>query len=280
MKLEAHSKIREAISFENNIPIRIFRGYDCGKSLIIPHMHEAIEIIYITEGELQILDSTNKFNLFSGEFHIFNSNSVHSTSFNGQILKGIILQISFDLIKRVVPDATHYRFYFSNGSVKAKNAVIKLLKSLLNQSENPERFGYLNSYGDLMHLLNLLFKYFSEKVPEQALHLNQKYYDRIFKINNFIERNYAKKITLTRLSREVHLNPEYLSRFISKHYGMSFYAYLTNVRLNHADSLLSTTDIPILEIAEQTGFANYAQFNKEFKKRFDKLPSQNRKEQS
>lgn len=278
MKLEAHSKIRENIPFKGNIPIRIFRGYDRGKSLIIPHMHEAIEIIYITQGELKVLDSTNRFTLRPGEFHIFNSNSVHSTSFKGWILKGIILQISFDLIKQVVPRADYYKFYFSKGSLKQKQAVIHILESLLVQSECGENFVYLKSYGDVMYLLNLLFKHFSEKVSEKKIHLNQKYYDRIFKINNYIQDNYSETITLSRLSKEVHLNPEYLSRFISKHYGMSFYAYLTNVRLNHADSLISTTDIPILEIAEQTGFANYAQFNKEFKKRFGKLPSQNRKE--
>lgn len=277
MKLEAHSKIRENISFENKIPIRIFRGYDRGKSLIIPHMHEAIEIIYITQGELQILDSTDQFVLSPGEFHIFNSNSVHSTNFKGQILKGIILQISYDLIKRLVPSADHYKFYFSNGSSGQKKTVIRILESLLTQSESGENFEYLKSYGDLMYLLSLFFKDFSEKVSEKKIHLNQKYYDRIFKINNYIETNYSETITLSKLADEVHLNPEYLSRFISKHYGMSFYAYLTNVRLNHVNSLISTTDIPILEIAEQTGFANYAQFNKEFKKRFGKLPSQERK---
>ncbi|WP_119317718.1 helix-turn-helix domain-containing protein [Companilactobacillus formosensis] len=273
MKLELHSKIRENIPFDKHVPIRIFRGYDQGKSMIIPHMHEAIEIIYISHGNLQIMDSSNFSILQAGEFHIFNSNDVHSTKFDGDLLKGIILQISFDLIKNLVPDAAYYKFYFSKGSENKKEAVIHLMKSLLLKSECEKKFDFFKIYGDLMYLLNILFSDFSERISTKSVQSNQKYYKRIFKINNYIEQNYANTITLTTLSKQVHLNPEYLSRFISKNYGMSFYRYLTSVRLNHAQTLITTTDLQILQIAEQTGFANYAQFNKEFKNRFGCLPS-------
>ncbi len=120
MKLVAHSKMRENIPFGKHVPMRIFRGYDRKKTMIIPHMHEAIEIIYISHGSLQIMDSSNFSILQVGEFHIFNSNDVHSTKFDGVLLKGIILQISFDLIKSLVPDAAYYKFYYSKGSEEQK----------------------------------------------------------------------------------------------------------------------------------------------------------------
>jgi AraC-like DNA-binding protein len=272
MELEKNSKIREHIFFEPNIPIRIFRSCDHGLADISPHMHEALEIIYISTGELDIIDASIHFKLSSEQFHIFNSNSLHSTHFKGSLLEGIVLQISFSFIQNIVPTANIYSFSENIGDDASQTNVIYFLKKLLKQQNYTSTFGYLESYADLINLLNILFTTFCKSLSTRELRLSQKYYERNLAIRSYIDKNYAEKLTLDQLASNVHLNPSYLSRFISKYYGKSFYGILTDTRLDHAYSLITSTDISITEIIGQTGFANYAQFNKEFKKRYHSSP--------
>lgn len=81
----------ENVHFDYQIIIRMLKAHDVAPSFILPHYHEAIEIIYLTQGELKIIDDAQQSVLKSGEFHIFNSNSVHSTRFSGIILTGVVV---------------------------------------------------------------------------------------------------------------------------------------------------------------------------------------------
>ncbi|MFC6293692.1 helix-turn-helix domain-containing protein [Lactiplantibacillus daoliensis] len=272
MELDHYSELHEQVHFDHNVPMRIFRGYDRGHALIVPHMHEALEIIYLTKGELKVMDATRHFILETGQFHIFNSNSVHSTLFDGPLLKGIVLQISFRFIRELVPDADLVHFSAKMGTPDAKRTVIRLLNQLLQLATSHEEYSYLSVYSRLMTLLRSLFTDFKVPSSVRERRLSEKYFKRIQKITTYIEQHYTETVTLTDLATQVNLNPAYLSRFIKKHFGLTFYAYLTNIRLDHAYSQLVTTDNSIMLIAEQVGFANYAQFNKEFKLRYQQLP--------
>ncbi|AVK64110.1 hypothetical protein C5Z26_08295 [Lactobacillus sp. CBA3606] len=278
MQLEYDSDLHERVQFDKNVPMRIFRGYDRGHAMIVPHMHEAIEIIYITTGELHIMDETKHFILTAGQFHIFNSNSVHSTQFDGTLLKGIVLQVSFRFIRDLVPNADMYYFSDKVGTQDAKEAVITSLNQLLKLAIKHTEFNYLSIYATLMTLLHRLFTSFKMPRSVRERRLSEKYFKRIQNITTYIDQHYAETITLTTLATQVNLNASYLSRFIKRHFGITFYDYLTNVRLDHVYSQLLTTDNGIMQIVEQTGFANYAQFSKEFKLRYGVLPSVARQE--
>ena len=81
------------------------------------------------------------------------------------------------------------------------------------------------------------------------------------------------------MADEVHLSVPYLSKFFVEYYGMNFLSYLNQYRLMHAVQELSTTDKNIDEIAIDSGFSSSHAFVSLFKKQYDMLPKEYRKEQ-
>ncbi|WP_167630347.1 AraC family transcriptional regulator [Listeria valentina] len=276
--MEKESKLwHEIISLHQNIPIRIFRSLDEKQSFIIPHFHEEIEIIYISNGVLEITDNTSQLKIKSGQFYILNSNIIHSTFFKGKRLEGIVLQISYPFLREVIPKIDYYQFHESLGSTDRKSIFTGHIKSLLATVESQEPYMYLRAYSLLFQIIEMLLTDYSCELTPKEKNINKKYFDRIQIITNYLKQNFHKNISLQELSDLVHLNPTYLSRFLKKNLGLSFYEYLTTIRLEYAQYQLHHTSLPIMQIIEESGFSSYSQFNKEFKSVYHKTPREFRK---
>lgn len=59
---------------------------------------------------------------------------------------------------------------------------------------------------------------------------------------------------------------------------MNFLSYLTNIRMERAKKLLVSTDLPVSEVAQRSGYADYRVFTKTFKKAEGVTPSQYRQD--
>lgn len=82
----------------------------------------------------------------------------------------------------------------------------------------------------------------------------------------YMEENYARKITLTKLAEVVYVNPSHLSRLLNRYTEQSFSELLNNVRIRKAQELLEDPALRIGEIAENVGFLDISHFSKVFKK--------------
>ncbi|MBT8187130.1 MAG: helix-turn-helix transcriptional regulator [Croceitalea sp.] len=102
--------------------------------------------------------------------------------------------------------------------------------------------------------------------------------DRVKIFYNFIQENYANKITLDQVSALLNMSKVSFNRFIKKSTERTFVEYLNDVRVQNASRLLAEEDDGISEIAYKCGFYNIANFNRIFKKAKGCTPSQYRKE--
>lgn len=91
-------------------------------------------------------------------------------------------------------------------------------------------------------------------------------------IRSYVKKNYAKDITLNLLAEELGMNAIYLSSYFKKEMGMTFSAYLTDVRIEKAIELLKQGDYKIYEISEMVGYQTVQYFNKVFKRKTGKNP--------
>lgn len=80
------------------------------------------------------------------------------------------------------------------------------------------------------------------------------------------------------LANMLHISPNYLSSLFSKESGKPFREHLIEIRLNHAQKLLLSTDKKLPEIAELCGYVDQHYFSYGFKKYFGKSPRQMRDE--
>jgi len=101
----------------------------------------------------------------------------------------------------------------------------------------------------------------------QAFDLAQvKHSDVVFKTTNYIKKNYAEKLSLDSLAKEVFLSKSYLSSIFKKEMGMSLTAYITKVRVEKSKKLLLEDSASLAHISSQCGFKDQSYFTKVFKK--------------
>ena len=84
----------------------------------------------------------------------------------------------------------------------------------------------------------------------------------------------SQPITLKQIAEKFGYTPNYLSKLFKKEIGKNYLDFLTEERLRIANTMLKNSDLPINEIAKQTGFASTAYFCRVYKKLYGKTPTQ------
>lgn len=97
-------------------------------------------------------------------------------------------------------------------------------------------------------------------------------------ITRYLQEYLAEDLSLSVLAEEFHLNPQYISQLFKNEIGVSFLAYLTNIRMEKAKKLLLSTSLSITVVADQSGYGDYRVFTKVFKKSEGITPSQYRRD--
>ena len=88
----------------------------------------------------------------------------------------------------------------------------------------------------------------------------------IRKALQYIATNFAQKLTLAMVAREIGVSAGYLSTLFSEIVGVSFQDYLRNIRVEESKLLLLSTDYSLSDIAHAMGFPDQSYFSKVFKK--------------
>ncbi len=112
------------------------------------------------------------------------------------------------------------------------------------------------------------------KIPDAR---SGKNYTVISNAKKFIESNFQKQITLSDISKSVHLSEIYFRSIFTESVGMSPHQFLINCRIDNAKKLLWNSDVSICEVAEKSGFGCQQYMNKVFKKETGMTPNEYRK---
>jgi two-component system response regulator YesN len=90
----------------------------------------------------------------------------------------------------------------------------------------------------------------------------------------YIRENYSKDISLDDVSKEVNISPYYFSKIFKEGTGEGFVEYLTNIRIEKAKELLSTTEFSMREICSMCGYSDPNYFSRSFKKKLGISPTE------
>jgi len=93
-----------------------------------------------------------------------------------------------------------------------------------------------------------------------------KHSDVVFRITNYIKKNYADKLSLESLAKEVYLSKSYLSSVFKQETGLSLTSYITKVRVEKSKRMLREETTSLASIANLCGFKDQSYFTKVFKK--------------
>ncbi len=91
---------------------------------------------------------------------------------------------------------------------------------------------------------------------------------------NCIEAEYmSPELTVKSLAKRLHLNRSYFSTAFRSYTGVSPQEYLNAYRLERAAQLLQNGEMSVAQIATATGYADFCNFSRMFKRRFGIPPS-------
>ena len=90
----------------------------------------------------------------------------------------------------------------------------------------------------------------------------------------YIKDNFHKDVSLDEVSKTVNISPYYFSKIFKEGTGKNFIEYLTNIRMERAKELLSTTEHSMKEICAMCGYSDPNYFSRSFKKNVGVTPTE------
>ena len=117
------------------------------------------------------------------------------------------------------------------------------------------------------------------KVSDPKYRSNKKTMKKaiIWDIIQYLHLHYVEEITLSSLAKQFHVSVPYLSELFKQHIGLTFVHFLHEVRLRHACSLLTSTNIPVTDIAVEVGYRSFQTFSRVFREQKRVTPTTYRK---
>ena len=98
-------------------------------------------------------------------------------------------------------------------------------------------------------------------------------YDTMFKITEYIEKNYSNKINLNDICELTSFSPSRLCTIFKQATGTTISNYINQIRCKHAYQMISSGKYNISESASSCGFNSFSYFSKTYSDFFGELPS-------
>ena len=98
--------------------------------------------------------------------------------------------------------------------------------------------------------------------------------DRVGRVLGYLHEHYREDTELDRLSQVAGMSRSSLHRQFKLQAGMTVTEYVSQLRIGNACALLINTDKPVALIADDVGYQNLANFNRQFKSQKRQTPRQ------
>lgn len=250
----------------------------------IAHWHNDLEIVYVFEGSIRMGINSEMRVLKTGDMAICSSGDIHyydSKSSSSKIMMVIFnpsligFPGGWPLNVRLTSPFIEKRIATREEEVGINKRLPLILQELMGEYNQKLEYHEQVIIGLLHEWSGLILRH----VPLDKIN-PQKDKRRITNMKimqgvlEYLDVNYMHPITLADAARQANMSLFYFSRFFKSLSGMSYIAYLSNIRVNQAEQLLLTTDKSILDIALECGFTNIRTFNRVFKQIKQRTPSE------
>ena len=250
------------------------------------HTHDFFEIIYVIEGECVRITKEDSRVLRAGDFVISPSNTPHDVySDNGLAVGFSVRKSTFestffsmlqgdDILGRFFRECllnnAHSALFFS---LPPTAYVLKLLQQLFleNDSDRPYTEQIKRCYLEI-----LLYEVI--RAPQTLSPVEQASKTDMFQVLTYI-RDHSKQLTMTELSNHFGYEPTYLGKKIHRATGMFFNDIVNHYRVQHAITLLRSSEYTVAMISGMVGFHSSDHFSRTFKKLVGMTPSSFRTQQ-
>lgn len=268
-------------TYHSTFPFTVIMSNDID---FLAHWHNDLEIVYVFEGSIRMGINSETRILKAGDMAICSSGDIHYYDSKDSSSKIMMVIFNPSLIGfpggwplnvRLTSPFMEKRIAIREEEVRINNRLSLILQELMDEYNQKLEYHEQVIIGLLHEWSGLILRH----VPLDKIN-PQKDKRRITNMKimqgvlEYLDVNYMHPITLADAARQANMSLFYFSRFFKSLSGMSYIAYLSNIRVNQAELLLLTTDKTILDIALECGFTNIRTFNRVFKQIKQRTPSE------
>lgn len=275
-------RIHEKVITSAVIPARSLT-LTSSNNIVVNHWHNSLELIYISQGKMDVGVNDKTYTLLEGDLLLINSANLHYTQVYDPITVNYTLQIPYSLLKTHIPDYDFIHFQGPNqdGMLSGTSQHKLLCQHIVELQEllHKQEFGYSVKYNSILFdIIHILLCNYSIYRNSAEIRRDEWRHERNSQIINYVNTHYAQPITLEDGASILSLNTEYFCRYFKKNFGKTFIEYVNSVRLSHIHDDLLNTNLSVSKLLELHGFTNYRTFIKMFRAAYGCTPAELRRQ--
>lgn len=277
--IEVLNGIRETVVYKD---IEGFKLHDNTDYEAYPeHWHTAIEIIMPIKNLYHVSCKKEIFAIQEGELLLINSGVIHgmpSTVYGERL----ILQVDLSLLHNVagiestlstIPQA----LLLTPSTAPAIHKKLQELMLAISREYYSDTILISASiYAKLLAMLVLIGREYAGKrnISDTVSGKQQEHFEKLMALCSYIHEHCTEDLCLDDAAALAGFSKYHFTRLFKNHTGVSFYKYLNQKRIEHAEKLLVDPDLSITEVALQSGFSSLSSFIRMFKLINDCTPTE------
>ncbi len=260
----------------------------------IPHKHTFLEIVYVISGSAIHETAAGSYPVSRGDVIVVNYDTPHAfhEQDSGERFSAYDLMFTPDFLDTSLIDTHDFgnlcsSMLFYSLFPKQETIGPDLHLAGSNYSVFGELFNqiYMEFTGQEKGYLALVRSYVTElivklfrKLDSSAKgRLTDKQQKAVESTIAYLKENYQNHITMEQLGLQVFLSKDYLSRIFKENTGLPVNAFLQQLRIDQACTLLAEDNLTILDVALACGFRDSKSFYTAFKRQKGLTPGAYRK---
>ena len=266
-------------------PFSTYHIENAGRSFQIPvHWHDEFEIIYVRSGFLAVSISGESYIGKTGDAFVVSPGNLHLMgSQSGTVdyytflfpLKYISFRTDDMLDEKLLEPLNSGHLMIcprvKDTAKELSEQLIEIYEAKKDESESKITTQVRTKIILLQFILEMWKKGFVIENDTSGRNTVEK------EMVSYIQQNFTGKISLREFGEQFHLSEKYISRYFKEHFHITLSQYVTYLRLEHAKQLLQDTDIPVTDVAMQSGYQNVSYFIRSFQKAYAVSPLKYRK---
>lgn len=247
--------------FLKNAPIGIkkfIHHNSCGRI----HWHEAIELLYFTQGKAVTACNLQEYEVKKGTIVLVNGNELHTAIISQLNSVYYCIQLDPNFFHNLIGDK-----YVHFENIIQDEDCTKLLDRLIAiHFEKPTTRSIVESKKLAYEFFILLTERYTKNILDEGEYKKQfKKLDTFHHIIDYLDRHYVEDLSVAELSANFNMSSSYFAHFFKQYAQKSVIEYVNETRIMHAKNFLEKEDLPISEIALRVGFSDINYFSRKFK---------------
>ena len=257
---------------DGELPVQLaYNNHSVCGEIFGSHWHEHIEMHYQYAGSAIFHIDQECYEVQAGDLIIANRNELHA---------GYSTKVPYEA-KLLVFDPTDLSRELGEKNLRFQSlirgdATIRNMMADIFDEYQGQKLGYRAlCRARITELMVYLSRHYAvESVAAKDTVQRRRDLERLQPALDYIEKNYADRISVAQLAHLLCLSPDRLGHLFRDGVGQAPLQYINEIRLRKAMNLLKTEEYTVTEVAQAVGFFDYNHFGRLFRRRYGCTPNQ------